>query len=156
MKKKNKINNSMLWWLDTSILNTSLIFFKYSHSSTIFTIKLNQILPFFYINKKNLNCLYFYLLDMTIINNYKFNMYYIAFQSIFFDYQILIESKIKSNFNSLSSIYSGASWIERELKESNTILYTNLNDSRKLLLNYNLNDSIQYNNYNNIINDLLI
>ena len=77
-------------------------------------------------------------------------------KSIFFDYQILIESKIKSNFNSLSSIYSGASWIERELKESNTILYTNLNDSRKLLLNYNLNDSIQYNNYNNIINDLLI
>ena len=32
---------------------------------------------------------------MTIINNYKFNMYYIAFQSIFFDYQILLFNKGK-------------------------------------------------------------
>ena len=156
MKKKNKLTNSLLWWLDFSILNTSLISFKYSNNNNIFFIKLFNFFNFFCINKKNLNSLYFYILDCTIVNCFNSNLYYIGYQSYFFDYQILIESKFTKITNSISFIYPGISWIERELKESNDIFYLNLNDSRKLLLNYNYINSIQYNNYNNIINDLLI
>jgi len=156
MNKKKNSFNSLLWWLDTSIINSSLVTFKYSKTTNIFFIKLHFFFNFFCINKKNLNSLYFYILDCCVIKNANLYLYYIGYQSFFFDYQILIESKFKNLTNSLSYIYSGISWIERELKESNNFFYLNLNDSRKLLLNYNYSNSIEYNNYNHIINDLLI
>ena len=45
---------------------------------------------------------------------------------------------------------------ERENKEFNNIFFQNLNDTRKLLSNYNYNKNLQYNNFNNIINDINI
>lgn len=156
MNKKKKLQTSLLWWLDTGILNTSIVSFKYSKNNNIFFLKLHHFFNFFCITKKNLNCLYFYILDCTIINSLNLKLHYIAYQSYFFDYQILTEYKFKKYTNSLSSIYSGNSWTERELKEFNNVFFLNLNDSRKLLLNYNYIDFIQYNNYNNIVNDLLI
>lgn len=139
-----------------SILNTSVNSFNYSKNNNIFFFKLNTFFNFFFINKKNLNSLYFYVLDCSLINFLNINYYYIAYQSFFFDYQILLESKFFKRIASISTIYSGNSWVERELKEKNKFIYINLNDSRKLLLNYTYSNSIEYNNYNHIINDLLI
>lgn len=84
------------------------------------------------------------------------NTYLLAYQSIFFDFKFLIETQFKQRITSVSSIYNGALWIERETKEFNSIQYTNLLDTRKLLSNYNYNTELQYNNFSNIINDLKI
>ena len=136
---------------------TFFLFLKNSKLYSILTIiRLFLDLKSTFIWRMLKNCLYFYILDCTIINSLNLNLYYIGYQSLFFDYQILIESKFDNLTYSLSNIYSGASWVERELKETNNVFFFNLNDSRKLLLNYNYSNSIQYNNFNNIINDLLI
>lgn len=111
---------------------------------------------FFLLNYKNLNSLNFYILDIITYKNINTNYYFLAYQSIFFDFKILVETTFKDSINSLSKIYKGSLWIERETKEFNAIQYNNLTDTRKLLSNYNYNNELQYNNYNNIINDLKI
>lgn len=111
---------------------------------------------FFLINKNNLNNFYFYFLDSTVVTNYEKKEYQIAYQSIFFDLRILINVKFKNSLQSISKIYRGSSWVERENKEFNNIIFNNLNDTRKLLSNYNYNKNPQYNNFNNILNDLHI
>lgn len=157
MNQKNIINY-LTWWLDFTIINVNCSTFKYSLLNNIYyiNIKENYLYFFFLINKNNVNSLNFYNLDITnykIINNYK---YFIAYQSIFFDFKILIDSTIHSAVQSLSSVNKGSLWLERENKEFSEIQYNNLNDTRKLLSNYNYNNSIQYNQFNNIINDLKI
>ena len=157
MNKKN-IMNYLTWWLDFSIINANSINFKYSQINNIYyiNIKENFIYFFFLLNKHNVNSLNFYNLDITnykLINNYK---YFIAYQSIFFDFKILLDTTIFKNIKSISTINKGSLWLERENKEFSSIQYLNLNDSRKLLSNYNYNDAINYNQFNNIINDLKI
>lgn len=61
-----------------------------------------------------------------------------------------------NNLISISNIYKSFGWVERELKESNNLVFKGLKDSRKLLLNYNYNINNHYINYNNIINDIKI
>lgn len=68
----------------------------------------------------------------------------------------MVDILVDKNIQSISSVYSGNSWIEREVREFNKIFFVNLNDTRKLLLSYNYNDTLHYNNYNNIINDINI
>jgi Ni,Fe-hydrogenase III component G len=47
-------------------------------------------------------------------------------------------------------------WCEREVREFNKVNYVNLTDTRKLLSNYNYNENLQYNNFNNILNDIKV
>lgn len=100
--------------------------------------------------------MFFYNLDALIYSRNNLNKYYIGTQTFFFDLQILIEIKFNNKLQSLSKIYSGNTWIERELKETNNILFINLLDNRKLLSNYNYNNNLEYNNYNLILNDIKI
>lgn len=157
MNKKNTINY-LIWWLDFTIINLNSNSFQYSVLNNIYYINIKEkyLYFFFLINKNNVNCLNFYNLDITnykTLNNYK---YFIAYQSIFFDFKILIKTKTLSNIQSLSTINKGSLWLERENKEFSLIQYQNLNDTRKLLSNYNYNINTQYNQFNNIVNDLKI
>lgn len=158
MDKKNSFSNKSLWWVDLNILNLNNITFKYSLISNIYYVNINSdyFYYFFLLNYKNLNSLNFYILDIMTFKSINVNNYYLAYQSIFFDFKILIETQFTHYISSISKIYNGALWLERETKEFNMIQYTNLNDSRKLLLNYNYNSALQYNNFNSVINDLKI
>lgn len=158
MNKKNSFFNNSLWWVDLNILNLNTVSFKYSLINNIYYININSdyFYYFFLLNYKNLNSLNFYILDIMTFKSVNINNYYVAYQSIFFDFKILVETKFIDYISSLSKIYNGALWVERETKEFNNIQYINLKDTRKLLLNYNYNYQLQYNNFNNIINDLKI
>jgi Ni,Fe-hydrogenase III component G len=146
----------MTWWLDMSVLNVNLLNFKFSYINNLYTIQINKnfLYLFFLINKKNINTLNFYTMDITIFKNVNLYNYFIAYQSIFFDCRILLQTKFSKKIESLSHVNNGSLWIERETKEFNQIQYNNLADTRKLLSNYNYNSELQYNNFNNIINDL--
>lgn len=158
MNKKKPFPSYSLWWLDISILNVNNFKFKYSFINNIYFFKLvnKYFYYFFLLNRRNLNTLNFYILDITTYKYLGINTYLLAYQSIFFDFKFLIETQFKHRITSVSSIYNGALWIERETKEFNSIQYTNLLDTRKLLSNYNYNTELQYNNFSNIINDLKI
>ncbi len=142
-----------MWWLDYSILNTNNIKFKYYYFSNIFYIKLINFFFFFLINKKNLNSMLFSNLDAVIVDNCSYN---IGIQTFFYDLQIFVNINIIEKLSSLSKLYSGNTWIERELKENNEILFKNLTDNRKLLSNYNYSKDLEYNQFNSLISDIKI
>ena len=154
-KKKIQITNN-LWWLDYSILNLNSINFKYFYSNNIFSIKLKNFYYFFLINKFNINSTYFYNLDATILNKVVNKTYVISTQTFFYDLQLLLNINVANNILSISKIYFGNTWVERELKEFNNIYFIGLIDSRKLLSNYNYNNKLNYNQFNSIISDLKI
>ena len=158
MNKKKNFSNYSLWWLDTNILNINNLDFKYSYLNNIFFLNLDSkfYYYFFLLNNKNINTLNFYILDILNYKNVNLNNYFVSYQSIFFDFKLLVETQFEKKISSLSKIYKGALWIERETKEFSLVEYNNLIDSRKLLSNYNYNSNLQYNNFNNIINDLKI
>jgi hypothetical protein len=155
MNKKNKTFNKLnLWWSDFFILNSYNNIIKFSHINNLFYFKLHENLLFFFflLNKKNFNTIYFYNLDAVIINK----TYYIASSSFFFDLKLLLEVTHTNSLESISKVFYSFTWVERELKEFNNISFYNLKDTRKLLLNYNSNHDLTYNNYNAVINDLNI
>lgn len=157
MNQKN-IMNYLTWWLDFTIINTNSFKFQYSQINNIYYINVKEkyLYFFFLVNKNNINSLNFYNLDIAnykITNKYK---YFVAYQSMFFDFKILIDTVIINSTHSISEVNKGSLWLERENKEFSLIQYTNLNDTRKLLSNYNYNNIIQYNQFNSIINDLKI
>lgn len=156
MIKTNNFKTYSLWWLDICILNSNIINFKYSYNNTNYILNLSEIYFYFFflLNKKNLNTLNFYFLDIMLIKNANNLNYYTIYQSYFFDFKLLIETKFSKYITSISTLYSGILWVEREVKEFSQSQYINLVDSRKLLSNYNYNNELLYNNYNNIINDL--
>ena len=158
MNEKRKFKNNSLWWLDFGILNISNLKFKYSYSNNIFFMTILKKYYFFYflLNKKNINTLLYYNIDCFLLKNKKTTQInqFSSIQTIFSDFKFLLEVNTYNNLQSISSIYSGNTWIERELKEMNDCYFNNLVDSRKLLLNYNYEKNINYNNFNHIINDL--
>jgi hypothetical protein len=154
-KKKIQITNN-LWWLDYSILNLNNINFKYFYFNNIFSIKLKNFYYFFLINKFNINLTYFYNLDATILNKIANKTYIISTQTFFYDLQLLLNINVANSVLSISKIYFGNTWLEREIKEFNNIYFIGLIDNRKLLSNYNYNNKLNYNQFNNIINDLKI
>jgi Ni,Fe-hydrogenase III component G len=154
-KKKIQITNN-LWWLDYSILNLNSINFKYFYSNNIFSIKLKNFYYFFLINKFNINSTYFYNLDATILNKIVNKTYVISTQTFFYDLQLLLNINVANNVLSISKIYFGNTWVERELKEFNNVYFIGLIDNRKLLSNYNYNNKLNYNQFNSIVNDLKI
>lgn len=157
MNKKKLTPLNISWWLEFGFIQSNLTF-NYSLVNNTYNIKVTNdtLYYFFLINKKNTNTLNFYVLDIVTYLYTIWHKYFIAYQSIFFDYKILIETTFKKNTKSISSIYNGVLWVERETKEFNEIQYTNLLDTRKLLSNYNYNQNLEYNNFNSIINDLKI
>ena len=92
-------------------------------------------------------------LDAVVVDNCSYN---ISLQTFFYDLQIFVNINIIEKLSSLSKLYFGNTWIERELKENNEILFKNLTDNRKLLSNYNYNKSLEYNQFNSLINDIKI
>ena len=103
-----------------------------------------------------MNNMFFYNLYAVICSKNSLNNYFIGIQTFFFDLQIFAEITFKDKLDSLSKVYSGNTWMERELKESNNIFFLNLIDNRKLLFNYNYNNNLEYNHFNSIINDIKI
>lgn len=147
-----------MWWLDINIINTHNILFTYLTESNLFTLQLSKLYYYYYflINRNNLNSLYFFNLDATVVNNEDLNTYYIATQTIVADFKILIKVLFTNNLQSLSQIYPGNTWVEREVREFYSIFFNNLLDSRKLLSNYNYNHNLNYNQFNNIVYDISI
>ena len=159
MNKKRKFTNNSLWWLDINILNTNSILFNYLTESNIFTIQLSHTYYYYYflINKNNLNILHFSNLDATVIGGkVGVNCYYITTQTTVCDFKILIKILFYNKLQSISQVYLGNTWIEREVREFYSVFFTNLLDSRKLLSNYNYNNNLEYNQFNNIIYDINI
>lgn len=146
------------WWMDYAILNTYTNNFKYNKTNNLYYLSIiNSTLFFFFlINKKNINSLLFSNLDAVITNETNRKFYHITLQTFFFDHKILITTSTTTNFYSISSIYSGNIWLEREIKEMSCTNFLNLSDTRKLLLNYNYNTDLVYNNYNQIVNEVLV
>lgn len=158
MNKKRKFLNNSLWWLDVSILNYNNIDFFFSYENNIFFLQLNKNYYYYYslIGKKNVNSALLYNLDGVYTYSDTFGKYILATQTIFYDFKVLIEVVADGNIPSTSQIYRGNTWIERESKEFSGIFFTNLLDNRKLLLNYNYNHDLQYNQFSNVIGDINI
>lgn len=53
----------------------------------------------------------------------------------------------KTNYKSLSNIFLSSQWAERELQELNNIYFMNLSDSRRLMTDYFLDNTIAFNDY---------
>jgi hypothetical protein len=67
------------------------------------------------------------------IENYRgFILFFCYFMGVNLNVKFVVEGKLLS----LSYIYSGLSWVERELKEFNSIFISGMRDTRKLLTNY--------------------
>lgn len=157
MNKKKITPLNISWWLDIGILQSNLKF-NYSLINNTYNLTLNNAILYFFflLNKKNTNTLNLYILDIVALPIKSYYKYFISYQSIFFDYKILVQTQFIKKTTSLSTIYHGSLWIERETKEFNEIQYNNILDTRKLLSNYNYNSTLEYNNFNNILNDLNI
>lgn len=150
--------NYLNWWVDSAILNYKDVNYSYNEHSKVYSLNVSKDFFFFFLllNKKNTNTLNFFYSDITVVgNNYK-NQYLINYQSIFYDFRVLILVNFFNQIISLTKINKGLTWSERELKEFNKVSISNLLDSRKLLTNYNHNNATAYNNFNNIVNDLFI
>lgn len=156
MTSKKKFNNNNLWWLDLHILNTHITKFQYSYGSNLYTLTLHEkfYFYFFLLNRKNVNTLLFSNLDAVIVKSADNNNYYLSAQTIFFDFKFLIITKFNNYLQSITQIYPGNTWIERELREFNKTTFLNLVDTRKLLSNYNYESELSYNQFNEIINDI--
>jgi hypothetical protein len=97
--------------LDANILSVTSLRFKYSYNSNNFIVNVNKkfLYFFFLVNRKNISTLNFYILDIfSLKNNINKNNYYVGYQSLFYDFKILVESHIINNVSSISKIYSGS------------------------------------------------
>lgn len=156
MEKKKTFSTSTLWWLDAHIVNTSVLKFKYSKFNNIFFVNISQSFYYFFflINKRNSNGLLLLNLDAVILKSTPKNYYYLATQTVFGDYRILTCIKFINYIQSISQVFAGNTWIERELKEFNEVIFLNLIDTRKLLSNYNYETDLNYTHFNEIVNDI--
>ena len=142
-----------LWWVDFSIILNSYVFLYQKFTNNFYIQLTNNTYYYYYLLTLNhVNSFFFYILDITS-SNLKKNNLIVTHQSIFYDYKIISFVNFKKTIYSISKINKGTGWLERENKELNRVSYTNLSDSRKLLLNYNYNYSVTYQNFNQIIGD---
>ena len=145
-----------LWWVDFSIILNMPIFFFQKFTNNFYLQLTNRAHYFYYlITLNHINSFLFYILDATAANLSKNNLI-IAHQSVFFDYKIISITPIKNSIQSISKLNKGSTWLEREDRELNDTNYNNLADSRKLLLNYNYNEDVFYQNFNHIVNDVYL
>lgn len=147
---------SNLWWVDFSITFNTCLFFTQQYTNNFYLQVPNKLHFYYYLLILNhINSFLFYILDSTRIDK-KNSKLIINHQSIFFDYQVTTITCINKKISSISKINKGSSWSEREDRELNNTDYTNLLDSRKLLLNYNYNSDISYSGFNQIVNDIYL
>lgn len=147
---------STMWWVDFSIIFNNYLFLNQQYTNN-FYLQLSTKNHFYYylLILNHINSFLFYILDSSTVNLKK-NQLIINHQSIFFDYQVTTLTNINKKINSISKLNKGSTWLEREDKELNKTNYTNLVDSRKLLLNYNYNLEVSYTGFNQIINDIYL
>lgn len=156
MKKQKDFSANTLWWLDTHIINTSILKFKFNKTNNLYYVNLTNAFYyyFFLLNKNNSNTLFFSNLDAVILKNTTSNYYYITTQTMFSDFKIIIYTKFNDYLQSISQVFPGNTWIERELREFNENTFLNLVDTRKLLSNYSYETNLNYVHFNEIINDI--
>jgi hypothetical protein len=147
---------STMWWVDFSIIFNNYLFLNQQYTNN-FYLQLSTKNHFYYylLILNHINSFVFYILDSSTVNLKK-NQLIINHQSIFFDYQVTTLTNINKKINSISKLNKGSTWLEREDKELNKTNYTNLADSRKLLLNYNYNLEVSYTGFNQIISDIYL
>ena len=147
---------STMWWVDFSIIFNNYLFLNQQYTNN-FYLQLSTKNHFYYylLILNHINSFLFYILDSSTVNLKK-NQLIINHQSIFFDYQVTTLTNINKKINSISKLNKGSTWLEREDRELNKTNYTNLADSRKLLLNYNYNLEVSYTGFNQIISDIYL
>lgn len=147
---------STMWWVDFSIIFNNYLFLNQQYTNN-FYLQLSTKNHFYYylLILNHINSFLFYILDSSTVNLKK-NQLIINHQSIFFDYQVTTLTNINKKINSISKLNKGSTWLEREDRELNKTNYTNLADSRKLLLNYNYNLDVSYTGFNQIISDIYL
>ena len=150
------IRPSTMWWVDFSIIFNNYLFLNQQYTNN-FYLQLSTKNHFYYylLILNHINSFLFYILDSSTVNLKK-NQLIINHQSIFFDYQVTTLTNINKKINSISKLNKGSTWLEREDRELNKTNYTNLADSRKLLLNYNYNLDVSYTGFNQIISDIYL
>ena len=159
MKKlKKETLRLSLWWVDHPLININSIKYRYSYKDNIFFVDIkDHYYLFFLLNKKNMYSIYLYILDLVYFKSTASSKnLHVPYQSFFFDQKILISYQPIKRVESLSTLYKGSVWLERELREESRVPIQNLKDTRKLLYNYDYNKKINYNNYSYILNDTLI
>lgn len=158
VKKKFNFKNYKLWWIDFNYTCNSIIKFKYINNINIIHIQKQDSIIFFLYLIKNIQSLFFYLLDFS--KNFEkiksLSQVYINFQSIFYSFSFLLYFYYTNFLYSISSIFNGSLWLEREFSERYAINFLNIKDSRKLLYSYNYNKDLYFTNYNHIISDIYI
>lgn len=152
----NKFNLLTIWWIDFFILNVNSTKFLINKINNYhyFLLDNSYIYIYFLLNRNHINTLLFINLDSTILKDIK-RCYY-TLQTVFFDYKMLLITTFNTSIMSITTLYNGNVWLERELKEMNNIEFLYLTDTRKLLSNYTYDDTLLYNNYNIIINEVLV
>ena len=151
-----KINTLAMWWFDTCVLNTNYSSFYYNKIDNYYYITTSPLHIYIYmlINKKHVNSLLFSTVDATLLTEYK--LFYYVLQTFFYDYKIMLFTTYIKNLLTLSTVYTGNTWLERELKEMHNVAFLQLLDTRKLLSNYTYNTKLTYNHYSNIVNEVLV
>ena len=157
-KSKKEALKLSLWWVDHCLITTKNTKYRYSYTDNIFFIDIrDSYYLFFLLNKKNMYSIYLYILDLVYFKHTATSKaIYVSYQSFFFDQKILLFHQPIDKVRSLSNLYKGSRWLERELREESSIPVLNLKDTRKLLHNYDYNKNLSYNNYSYILNDILV
>lgn len=155
MTTKRKFTNKSIWWVEFTTLNFSNNLFFYNKSNNLLSIKTKakNLYLLSILLKYNLNSYFYCFVDAVVLKKEKSYFTYQVFQTIFQDIKFIILVNDKKLI-SLSTIYPGNTWVERELRESTGVNYTGLLDTRKLLLNYTYKTDIEYIQYNSLISDL--
>lgn len=140
-------NIFMLW--DVKYLTIFKTNTQYAPNHFLFKIKSNLDIMFF---KNTLNNLIFFK-DLTYLQ-YSNAVYY-HFSCLLTHIKISF-FKVNNNCISFSNFFTNIVWFEREISEFNGLLFKNLKDNRKLLLDYgNTGDNIKLNycHYDTIIGE---
>lgn len=131
--------------------NSSNLLINLSSRETLLT----QLLLF-----TNFTSLYSYI-DATYYFGKEKSVYFTTFSCFYNDVRLQFYSNIiikKIPFiNSISKLFIGSQWVERELKEFFKIFFINLSDTRRLLTDYtNIPDNTYniFNNYSVVSQDL--
>lgn len=98
--------------------------------------------------------------DMSLIKYNKLNIQtFSVISCLFFYSSLLVNTTHQFDISSVSSIFSGSTWVERELSEFNSIFFIGLKDSRRLLSDYLSNnysdDTYKTSSYSTLLQDLL-
>lgn len=152
-KKKKHNNNYMVKFFTTNMEAQNFFTFTFDY---------DYFYKFTLLLKLKYNDVYFPV-DMCFYKNLENRNLIVGFSSYFTNnYYRLVFSFEKNyetiNFLSISSIYSGFTWVERELSELNEINFLNLKDGRRLLTDYTTfsidNDEYKTTSYNLAVENL--